>query len=117
VRRAVLGDAHVDRSLREATDFDRDFQEYITRSAWGEIWTRPGLPRPTRHLLTIAMLAVQNRQEELAMHLRAIGNTGVTVDEVKEVLMQVAVYAGAPAALAAMKTAKSVLSLDSSESR
>ena len=72
----------------------------------------PGLPRPTRHLLTIAMLAVQNRQEELAMHLRAIGNTGVTVDQVKEVLMQVAVYAGAPAALAAMKTAKSTLSME-----
>jgi 4-carboxymuconolactone decarboxylase len=108
VRRAVLGDAHVDRSLREATDFDREFQEYITRSAWGEIWTRPGLPRATRHLLTIAMLAVLNRQEELAMHLEATGNTGVTEDEVKEVLMQVAVYAGAPAALAAIKTAKRV---------
>ena len=117
VRRAVLGDAHVDRSFGEATDFDRDFQEYITRSAWGEIWTRPGLPRPTRHLLTIAMLAVQNRQEELAMHLRAIGNTGVTADEVKEVLMQVAVYAGAPAALSAMKTAKAVLSMEPSQSR
>lgn len=112
----MLGDAHVDRSLREATELDRDFQEYITRSAWGEIWTRPGLPRSTRHLLTIAMLAVQNRQEELGMHLRAIGNTGVTVDEVKEVLMQVAVYAGAPAALAAMKTAKSVLTLEARES-
>lgn len=117
VRRAVLGDAHVDRSLGEATDFDRDFQEYITRSAWGEIWARPGLSLPTRHLLTIAMLAVQNRQEELAMHLRAIGNTGVTVDQVKEVLMQVAVYAGAPAAHAAMKTAKSILVVERSESQ
>jgi 4-carboxymuconolactone decarboxylase len=109
IRRAVLGDAHVDRAALDTTDFDRDFQEYITRSAWGEIWARPGLPRQTRHLLTIAMLAVLDRQEELAMHLRATRNTGVSVEEVKEVLMHVAVYAGVPAANAAIKTAKRAL--------
>lgn len=109
VRRAVLGSAHVDRALEAATDFDRDFQTYITRAAWGEVWARPGLPRPTRHLLTIALLAALDRQEELALHLRAIANTGVTPAEVKEVLLQVAVYAGVPAANSAMRTAKRVL--------
>ena len=109
VRRAVLGDAHVDRALGAVTDLDREFQAYITRVAWGEIWTRPGLARPTRHLITIGMLAALGRQEELAMHIRATVNTGVTLDEVKEVLMQVAVYAGVPAANAAFATAKRVL--------
>jgi 4-carboxymuconolactone decarboxylase len=109
VRREVLGDAHVDRARDQATDFDRDFQAYVTRAAWGEVWTRPGLTLHSRHLLTIAMLAVLNRQDELAMHLRATVNTGVTPDEVKEVLMQVAVYAGVPAGHAAMKTAKQAL--------
>jgi 3-oxoadipate enol-lactonase/4-carboxymuconolactone decarboxylase len=108
VRKAVLGGAHVDRALAGANDFDRDFQEYITRAAWGEIWTRPGLPVPTRHLLTIVMLATLNRQEELAMHLEATKNTGLSVEEVKEALMHVAVYAGVPAAHAAIKTAKRV---------
>lgn len=115
VRRAVLGNAHVDRALASATDFDRDFQAYITRAAWGEIWTRPGLPRHTRHLITIAMLAALDRQEELGMHLRATVNTGVTQAEVREVLMQVAVYAGVPAANSAIKTAKRVLSEDAGE--
>jgi 4-carboxymuconolactone decarboxylase len=109
VRRAVLGDAHVDRALGAVTDLDREFQAYITRAAWGEIWARPGLARPTRHLITIGMLAALGRQEELAMHIRATVNTGVTLDEVKEVLMQVAVYAGVPAANAAFATAKRVL--------
>ena len=110
VRRAVLGPAHVERALANATDFDRDFQDYITRAAWGEIWTRPGLSLQTRHLLTIVMLATLNRQEELAMHLEATRNTGVTAEEVREALMHVAVYAGVPAAHAAIKTAKRVLS-------
>jgi len=109
VRRAVLGDAHVERALGAATDFDREFQAYITRAAWGEIWARPGLPRHVRHLLTIGMLAALGRQEELGMHIRATVNTGVTLAEVKEVLMQVAVYAGVPAANAAFATAKRVL--------
>jgi len=109
VRRAVLGSAHVERALAAATDFDRDFQSYITRAAWGEIWTRPGLSLQTRHLLTIVMLATLNRQEELEMHLEATRNTGLTPEEVREALMHVAVYAGVPAANAAIKTAKRVL--------
>jgi 4-carboxymuconolactone decarboxylase len=109
VRRAVLGDAHVDRSLAAATDFDRDFQSYITRTAWGEIWTRPGLELHTRQLLTIVMLAALNRQEELAMHLEATRHTGLSLEQVREALMHVAVYAGVPAAHAAIKTAKWVL--------
>jgi 3-oxoadipate enol-lactonase / 4-carboxymuconolactone decarboxylase len=109
VRRAVLGHAHVDRASREATEFDRDFQEYVTRAVWGEVWVRPGLTLEARHLVTIAMLAALNRQDELAMHIAATRNTGVSVAQIKEVLMQVAVYAGAPAAHAALKTAKRVL--------
>jgi 4-carboxymuconolactone decarboxylase len=115
VRRAVLGNSHVDRALASATDFDRDFQAYITRAAWGEIWARPGLPRHTRHLITIAMLAALDRQEELGMHIRATVNTGVTQAEVREVLMQVAVYAGVPAANSAIKTAKGVFAEDVGE--
>lgn len=110
LRRAVLGDAHVDRALAAADDLDRDFQAYITRAAWGEVWARPGLSRHTRHLLTIALLAALDRQEELGMHLRATANTGVTPAEVREVLLQVAVYAGVPAANSAIKTAKRALS-------
>lgn len=109
VRKAVLGAAHVDRAMSQASELDRDFQEYITRAAWGEIWARPGLPRHTRHLLTIAMLAALDRQEELGMHLRATANTGVSLAEIREVLMQVAVYAGVPAANSAFKTARRVL--------
>ena len=109
VRRAVLGDAHVDRASREATELDRDFQEYVTRAVWGEVWVRPGLTLETRHLVTIAMLAALNRQDELAMHIAATRNTGVSVSQIKEVLMQVAVYAGAPAAHAALSTVKRVL--------
>jgi 4-carboxymuconolactone decarboxylase len=109
IRRAVLGDAHVDRSEREASAFDADFQAYITRTAWGAVWARPGLPLQTRQLLTIAMLAALGRQHELELHLKATQNTGVTPDEVKEVLLQVAVYAGVPAANAAFAAAKRVL--------
>jgi 3-oxoadipate enol-lactonase / 4-carboxymuconolactone decarboxylase len=117
VRRAVLGAPHVERALSAANDFDRDFQAYITRAAWGEVWARPGLPRHTRHLLTIAMLAALDRQEELAMHVRATVNTGVTPAELREALLQVAVYAGVPAANGAIKTAKRVLSeIDSEQS-
>jgi 4-carboxymuconolactone decarboxylase len=109
VRREVLGDAHVDRALAGATDFDRDFQEYLTRAAWGDVWARPGLERPTRHLITIGLLAALDRAHELEMHLGATRNTGVTPDEVREVLLQVAIYAGVPAANAAMRCAKRVL--------
>jgi len=107
VRRRVLGDAHVKRSLDNATDFDREFQELATRHAWGDIWTRPGLDHRTRSLITIALLAAGGNHEELKLHVRATRNTGATADEVKEVLLQVAVYAGVPAANAAFRIAKS----------
>jgi 4-carboxymuconolactone decarboxylase len=97
VRRAVLGEEHVERAQAGTTEFTRDFQELITRYAWGEIWTRPGLDRKTRSLLTIAVLAALGRSEELRLHVRATRNTGATRDEVREVLLQVAVYAGVPA--------------------
>jgi len=99
VRREVLGDAHVDRSeARLADPMQREFQELITRYSWGEVWTRPGLPRHTRSLLTIAMMVALNRGEELRLHLRASANNGVTQDEIKEVLLQCAIYCGVPAA-------------------
>jgi 4-carboxymuconolactone decarboxylase len=108
VRRRVLGDAHVKRALENATAFDEDFQELATRHAWGDIWTRPGLDHRTRSLVTIALLAAGGNHEELKLHVRATRNTGATADEVKEVLLQVAVYAGVPAANAAFRVAKSV---------
>ena len=107
-RRAVLGEEHVGRSMASATEFNRDFQELITRYAWGEIWTRPGLERKTRSMLVIAMMAALGRWEELRLHVRASRNTGVSRDEVKEVLMQVAVYAGVPAANTAFHHAAAV---------
>ena len=106
VRKAVLGEAHVARASANATPFDRDFQTFITQCAWGGVWTRPGLERKTRSMLTIAMLAALGHTEELKLHIRATRNTGVTRDEVKEVLLQVAVYAGVPAANAAFHHAK-----------
>ena len=115
VRRRVLGEAHVKRSIENATAFDKDFQDLITRHAWGDIWTRPGLDHRTRSLITIAMLAALGRNEELDLHLRATRNTGATPDEVKEVLMQVAIYAGVPAANAAFRIAKVALAEISKE--
>jgi len=108
VRRAVLGDAHVDRSLEKLNDFNGEFQEMITRHAWGDIWTRPGLPRHTRSLITIAMLIGMNRNDELKLHLRGAANNGVTREEIKEVLMQSAIYCGIPAANATFHLAESV---------
>jgi 3-oxoadipate enol-lactonase/4-carboxymuconolactone decarboxylase len=108
VRRAVLGDAHVDKAEANKTEFDADFQRFITEMAWGSVWARPGLGRHTRHLLTIAMLAALGKEHELAMHIRATQNTGVTQSEVKEVLLQVAVYAGLPAANRAIAIAKKI---------
>ncbi|PCE30184.1 4-carboxymuconolactone decarboxylase [Burkholderia ubonensis] len=105
VRRAVLGDAHVDRSIENRTEVTEEFQNLITRYAWGEIWTRDGLPRHTRSLLTIAMMVALNRGEELALHLRAARNNGVTRDEIKEVLLQTAIYCGVPAANSAFHLA------------
>lgn len=106
VRRAVLGDAHVDRAQSAATDLDADFQRFITEAAWGSIWTREHLTRRERSMLTIAMLAALGHMEELALHLKATDNTGTSMQDVKEVLMQVAVYAGVPAANAAYRVAK-----------
>jgi 4-carboxymuconolactone decarboxylase len=108
VRRAVLGDAHVDRAEANKTPFDTDFQRFITETAWGAVWSRPGLDLRTRHLLTLAMLAALGNEHELAMHVRATQNTGVTQEELKEVFMQVAIYAGVPAANTAFSIAKSV---------
>ena len=108
IRRSVLGDDHVNRAEAAKSDFDEDFQRLITETAWGSVWTRPGLDRRTRQLLTIAMLAALGHHEELALHIRATGNTGVSRDDVKEVLLQVAVYAGIPAANAAFAVAKRV---------
>jgi 4-carboxymuconolactone decarboxylase len=107
-RREVLGDAHVNRAETNKTDFDKDFQEFITRYAWGEVWQRGILTLRERHLITLAMMATLGKEQELAMHVRATANTGVTQEDVKEVLMQVAVYAGVPAANAAFAVAKSV---------
>lgn len=108
VRRQVLGNPHVDRAEANKTAFDADFQRFITETAWGSVWARPGLDRKTRHLLTIAMLAALGRENELALHIRATENTGVTPDELKEVFLQVAVYAGVPAANSAFAVAKKV---------
>ncbi|HYW27409.1 MAG TPA: 4-carboxymuconolactone decarboxylase [Terriglobales bacterium] len=109
VRRAVLGDAHVDRAEARRSPLTSDFQDYITRCAWGEIWTRPGLDRRTRSCITVAMLVALNRTEELAMHLRAALTNGVTVDELREVLLQTAVYCGVPAANTSFRVASEVL--------
>jgi 4-carboxymuconolactone decarboxylase len=109
VRRRVLGDAHVKRALENATEFDADFQEMVTRNAWGDIWTRPGLDLRTCSIIVIAILAALGRSEELDLHVRATRNTGATADEVKEVLLQVAVYAGMPAANSAFRIAKAAL--------
>ena len=115
VRRAVLGDGHVDRAEANKTEFDADFQHFITEVAWGSVWARPGLDRKTRHLLTIALLAGLGQENELAMHIRASQNTGVTPDEIKEVLLQVALYAGIPVANSAFAIAKQVYAELSSE--
>lgn len=106
VRRAVLGDEHVDAASAAATEFDADFQRYITEVAWGAVWGRNGLARRERSLLTIALLGALGHEEELAMHIRATANTGASEEDVKEALLHVAVYAGVPAANRAFKVAK-----------
>ena len=108
MRKSVLGAEHVARAEANKTDLDADYQRYITEGAWGSIWTRPGLDKKTRHLLTIAMLAALGKQDELAMHIRATRNTGVTPEEVREVFLQVSIYAGVPAANSAFAVAKTV---------
>jgi 4-carboxymuconolactone decarboxylase len=108
VRRAVLGDAHVDATLEKRNDFNDAFQDLITRYAWGEIWSRPGLPRQTRSLITVAMLVALNREDELRMHLSAALKNGVTQDEIREVLLQSAIYCGVPAANSSFRIAQEV---------
>lgn len=109
VRRAVLGDAHVDRAEARKTDFDAGFQRYITESAWDAVWADDTLDRPTRSLITIALLAGLGHHEELAMHIRATRSTGATPEQIRAALMHVAVYAGVPAANAAIAIAKRTL--------
>ncbi len=112
VRREVLGDAHVDRATERATDFTREFQALITEYAWGEIWTRPGLDRRTRSCITLTALVANGQLEELAMHVRAARRNGLSEDEIKEVLLQCAIYCGVPAANAAFAVAQRVLAED-----
>jgi 4-carboxymuconolactone decarboxylase len=109
VRRAVLGNAHVDRALASRNDFTGDLQDLITRYAWGEIWARPGLPRHTRSLVTVAMLVALNRPEELRLHLAGAVRNGASREELKELLLHAAVYCGVPAAHAAFRIADEVL--------
>ena len=105
-RRAVLGDAHVDRAAATSSDFDQPFQDLITEGAWGHVWSRPGLTRRERSLVTIALLAALGHWEEVEMHVRATAQTGATAEDVREVLLHVAVYAGVPAANHAFKVVK-----------
>ena len=109
VRRAVLGDAHVDRAAANATEFSAPFQDFITRYAWGEIWNRPGLSRPQRSMITLAVLAALGREEELALHARAARRNGLTDEQIAEVLLHVAVYAGVPAANRGFAVARDAL--------
>ncbi len=110
VRRAVLGDPHVDSAVADTTDFTAEFQDFITRYAWGEIWTRPGLDRRSRSLITLTALVALGHHEELAMHVRAARRNGLTDSEIKELLLQTAVYCGVPAANTAFRIAQRVLS-------
>jgi 4-carboxymuconolactone decarboxylase len=109
VRRAVLGDEHVDRAVARTTDFTADFQTLITEYAWGSIWTRPGLDRRSRSMITLTALIARGHHEELAMHLRAARTNGLTDDEIKEVLLQTAVYCGVPDANTAFRIAQETL--------
>ena len=108
-RREVLGDEHVDRAIARTTEFTADFQDLITRYAWGEIWSRPGLDRRTRSCITLTALVALGRDEELAMHVRAARRIGLTPDEIKEVLLHSAIYCGVPAANGAFANAQAVL--------
>lgn len=112
IRRAVLGDAHVDKAEANKTEFDADFQRFITETAWGNVWARDGIDRQTRHLVTLAIIAALGKEHEFVMHLRATRNTGVTPDQIREVLFQVALYAGLPTANTAFGLAKQVLAED-----
>ena len=109
VRREVLGDAHVDAAVAGTTDFTADFQDFITRYAWGEIWARPGLDRRTRSVITLTALAALGHYDELVLHVRAARRNGLSADEIKQVLLQCAVYCGVPTANRAFAVAQKVL--------
>lgn len=109
-RRSVLGDGHVDAATARMTPFDADFQTFITEGAWGSVWSRPGLTKRERSMLTLTLLAALGQEEEFAMHVRATANTGATEQDIKELLLHVAVYAGVPAANSAFRIAKQELS-------
>ena len=109
IRREVLGDEHVDRAAAAATEFTAPFQDLITRYAWGEIWSRPGLSRAERSMITLTALAVLRQEEELALHVRAAVRNGLTPEQIREILLQVAIYAGVPAANRAFAVAQAVL--------
>jgi 4-carboxymuconolactone decarboxylase len=115
VRRAVLGDAHVDRAQAKLSAFNQELQDMITRHAWGEIWTRPGLPRHTRSLITMAMLIALHRDEELRLHVRGALANGVTEDEMKELLLHSSIYCGLPAAHAAFRLVEDMLAAIAAE--
>jgi 4-carboxymuconolactone decarboxylase len=115
VRRAVLGDAHVDRAIERTTEFTAPFQDFITRYAWGDVWTRPGLPRQTRSAITLAVLVALGRENEIAMHVRGALRNGLTPAEIGEVLLHTAVYAGVPAANAAFAIAQRTLEEENAE--
>ena len=115
VRREVLGAEHVDRATANATELTRDFQELITEYAWGTIWTRPGLDRRSRSLITLTALVARGHHEELALHVRAALRNGLTVDEIKETLLQTAIYCGVPDANTAFRIAQAVLEEDSDD--
>ena len=109
IRRAVLGDKHVDGTLARRSPFNEEFQDLITRYAWGEFWTRPGLSRQTRSMVTLAILVALNREQEFRMHIRAALTNGVTREEIKELLLHTSIYCGVPAANAAFHAAEEVL--------
>ena len=113
-RRRVLGDAHVDRAEKAKTDFDAPFQELITEAAWGRVWSRPNISARERSMITIALLAALGHDEEVAMHARATKNTGASLDDIREALLHVAIYAGVPAANKAFKIVKEVFAAESS---
>jgi 4-carboxymuconolactone decarboxylase len=109
VRRAVLGNEHVDRAVAATTPFTAPFQDFITRYAWGEVWSRPGLSRPERSIVTLSVLAALRHENELAMHVKAAVRNGLSTEQIQEILLQVAVYAGVPAANRAFAVAQRVL--------
>jgi len=115
VRKAVLGAEYVEQSIKNADDFNRPLQELVTEYCWGAIWTREGLPRKTRSMLNIAMLATLNRPHELELHLRGALRNGCTKDEIKEILLQVAIYAGVPAGVDSFRTARKVFAEDAAK--